>query len=63
MVSTFVGYAFPNADLAFGAFSDLEASVRASLGRLRANPWLRPGPVHGLIFDVGTGRLHEVADA
>jgi len=50
-------------DIAFGAFSDLEASVRASLGRLRANPWLRPGPVHGLIFDVGTGRLHEVADA
>jgi carbonic anhydrase len=49
-------------DMAFGAFSDLEASVRASLGRLRANAWLRHGPVHGLIFDVATGRLHEVVD-
>lgn len=50
-------------DIAFGAFHDLETSVRASVGRLRANAWLRPGPVHGLIFDVATGRLHEVVEA
>lgn len=49
-------------DIAFGAFSDLEASVRSSLGRLRAHAWLRPVPIHGLIFDVATGRLHEVVD-
>jgi carbonic anhydrase len=49
-------------DIEFGAFRDLEASVRSSLGRLRAHAWLRPGPVHGLVFDVTTGRLHEVAD-
>ena len=47
-------------DLRFGSFDDLEASVRASVERLRSHPWLRPGPVHGLVFDVATGRLHEV---
>ena len=49
-------------DITFGAFSDLEASVRSSLGRLRSHAWLRPVPVHGLIFEVATGRLHEVVD-
>jgi carbonic anhydrase len=46
----------------FGSFHDVEASVRSSVGRLRAYAWLRPGPVHGLVFDVATGRLHEVTD-
>lgn len=49
-------------DITFGALSDLEASVRSSLGRLRSHAWLRPVPVHGLIFDVATGGLHEVVD-
>ena len=45
----------------FGSFPDLEASVRAQVERLRAHPWVRPVPIHGLIFDVSTGRLIEVA--
>ena len=48
-------------DFAFGSFDDLEASVLASVELLRTHPWLKPVPVHGLIFDVATGRLHEVA--
>jgi len=48
-------------DIEFGACHDVEASVRSSIGRLRAHAWLRRGPVHGLIFDVATGRRHEVA--
>ena len=48
-------------DLGFGSFDDLEASVLASVERLRSHPWLRPVPVHGLVFDVATGRLHELA--
>lgn len=48
-------------DLAFGSFDDLETSVRAQVERLRAHPWVRPVPIHGLIFDVTTGRLTEVA--
>jgi carbonic anhydrase len=49
-------------DIGFGSFNDLETSIRTSLGRLRAHAWLNRGPIHGLIFDVATGRLHEVAD-
>lgn len=47
-------------DIEFGAFPDLEASVRAQVERLEAHPFLRSVPVHGLIFDVATGRLHEI---
>ena len=48
------------ADLEFGAFSDLEANIRAQVDRLRDHPWLRDVPIHGLLFEVETGRLHEV---
>lgn len=47
-------------DLAFGSFVDVESSVRAQVERLRAHPWIRPVPIHGLVFDVATGRLIEV---
>jgi carbonic anhydrase len=45
----------------FGEFADLEANLRAQVERIRTHPLLRPVPVHGLIFDVRTGRLHEIA--
>jgi carbonic anhydrase len=45
----------------FGAFADLEVSVRSQVERVRSHPLLRRVPVHGLVFDVATGRLHEVA--
>jgi len=48
-------------EIRFGSFDDLEASVRASVDRLRTHPWLKNGPIHGLVFDVATGRLREVA--
>jgi carbonic anhydrase len=48
-------------DIAFGAFADLAESIRASVERLRSHPWLKPVPIHGLIYEVETGRLHEVA--
>ena len=44
-------------DLAFGSFPDLEASIRQQVSR---HPWVKPVPIHGLIFEVGTGRLTEV---
>ena len=47
-------------DVALGSFEDLEASIRASVERLRTHPWLDTRHVHGLIFDVTTGRLHEL---
>ena len=48
-------------DIGFGSFDHLEASIQASVEHLRRHPWLKRGPVHGLIFDVTTGRLREVA--
>ena len=48
-------------DLEFGAFDDLEAAVRWSVDRIAGHPWIKRVPVHGLIFDVASGRLHEIA--
>jgi carbonic anhydrase len=48
-------------DIELGSFDDLETSIRASVERLRSHPWLKVDKVHGLIFDVATGRLHQVA--
>jgi carbonic anhydrase len=44
-----------------GAFDDLDATLRASLKRLRASPEL-PARTHirGFVFDPETGRLREV---
>ncbi|MEX2184867.1 MAG: carbonic anhydrase [Chloroflexota bacterium] len=44
----------------FGAFADLEANLRAQVARLREHPFVHDVPIHGLIFDVATGRLHEI---
>lgn len=45
----------------FGAFDDLEANLRSQVAILREHELIRRVPVHGLVFDVATGRLHEVA--
>ena len=50
-------------DIAFGSFDDLDASVQASVERLRTHAWLKRVPIHGLVFDVATGRLREVTPA
>ncbi|MDH4141154.1 MAG: carbonic anhydrase [Chloroflexota bacterium] len=44
----------------FGSFADLQANLLAQVAVLREHPLLLDVPVHGLIFDVATGRLHEV---
>ena len=43
-----------------GTFPDLEESVRASMARVRAAGFLVTEEVRGLVYDVRTGRLHEV---
>ena len=48
-------------DLAFHAFPDLEANLREQVARIRAHPWIKDVPVHGLVYEVETGRLREVA--
>jgi carbonic anhydrase len=46
--------------IAFGTFTDVSASVRAQVDHLRGHPWIRPVPIHGLLFDVATGQLVEL---
>ena len=42
------------------AFPDLEANLRAQVERIRSHPWIKDVPVHGLIYEVETGRLRDV---
>jgi carbonic anhydrase len=45
-------------------FSDLDESVRDSIARIKASPFLaRRDSVRGFVFDVRTGTLREVAPA
>jgi carbonic anhydrase len=48
-------------DLTLGAFEELEANLRSQVNRIRAHPWIKDVPIHGLVFEVETGRLREVA--
>lgn len=45
----------------FGSFEDLDGHVRAQVGRIREHPWLADVAVHGLVYEVETGRVREVA--
>jgi carbonic anhydrase len=46
---------------AFQAFDDLERDVREGLHRIHRNPFLlQRDAVRGFVFDVATGKLHEV---
>ena len=48
-------------DLDFHAFPDLETNLRAQVERIKQHPWIKDVPVHGLIYEVETGRLRELA--
>jgi carbonic anhydrase len=44
------------------SFTDLDADVRSSIGRIRTSPFLpHTDAVRGFIYDVKTGRLREVS--
>ena len=60
-VAAEVGVTAEDVGIEFGGFSDLATSVRTQVALLREHQLLRRVPVHGLVFDVMTGRLHEVA--
>ncbi len=47
---------------ALGAFSDVEASVRATVATLRESPFVISTEVRGFVFDVDDGELREVVD-
>jgi carbonic anhydrase len=45
---------------AFLSFTDLQANVRRQIGRVSAHPWLQQIHARGFVYDVATGKLHEV---
>jgi len=47
-------------DLPLHAFDELEANLRSQVARIRAHPWIKDVPVHGLVYNVESGRLREV---
>ncbi len=59
-VAATAGVTAEDIPIEFGGFADLETSVRAQVAILREHQLLRKVPVHGLVLDVMTGRLHEV---
>jgi carbonic anhydrase len=46
--------------LEFLSFTDIEASVRADVERVRNHPGVAAERVIGLVYDVATGLIHEV---
>lgn len=45
----------------FYAFSNLEENVREQVQKIKTHPWLpREIPVRGFVYDVKSGKLHEV---
>ena len=42
------------------SFKDLEPAVRNSMSRIRNSPFIPHREVRGFVFDVDSGRLHEV---
>ncbi len=60
-VAATAGVAPDDIPIAFGGFADLAENLQAQVAILREHQLIRRVPVHGLIFEVATGRLVEVA--
>jgi carbonic anhydrase len=55
---------YPVVPAHFHAFADLEENLRIQVERIKSHPWIpRHIPVRGFVYDVKTGRLHEVVEA
>jgi carbonic anhydrase len=48
-------------DTRFGTFDDLDAHVRRQVEKIREHPWIGAVPVHGMVYEVETGVVREVA--
>ena len=47
-------------EMGFGAFAELEAMVREQVEILLDDPAILEVPIHGLVYEVETGRLRQV---
>ena len=48
-------------DLPLHAFPDLESNLSVQVDKIRAHPWIKDVPVTGVVYEVETGRLRQVA--
>jgi carbonic anhydrase len=48
------------AELPLHAFGDLETNLREQVAKIRAHPWTKDVAIHGLVYDVSTGRLSKI---
>jgi carbonic anhydrase len=48
-------------DLPLFPFNDLETNLRAQVERIRSHPWIKDVPVSGVVYDVESGRLRQIA--
>jgi carbonic anhydrase len=47
----------------FGSFEDVDDHVREQVAALAAHPLVMDVPIHGLVYEVETGRVRELRDA
>jgi carbonic anhydrase len=47
-------------DLPLLPFSNLEQNLRSQVEAIRAHPWVKDVPIHGLIYEVETGKLRPI---
>ena len=50
-----------NVGLPLHPFRDLETNLREQVELIRAHPWIKDVPISGLVYEVETGRLRQVA--
>ena len=48
-------------DLPLRPFRDLEENLRAQVDAIRSHPWVKNVPVSGVVYDVESGRLRQIA--
>lgn len=48
-------------NLPFHSFPDLESNLIEQVKKIRAHPWIKDVPVTGVVYEVETGRLRQVA--
>ena len=49
-----------NVDLPLLPFPDLEANLASQVDKIRAHPWIKDVPVHGVVYEIETGRIRPI---
>ncbi len=47
-------------DLPLLPFPELEANLASQVDKIRSHPWIKDVPVHGVVYEVETGRIRPI---